>query len=123
MSTIEEKIAVMQAFANGAKVEWSYGGKWLETNDPCWNWGSCEYRVKEGVKDEIDWDQVSDKLICSFRLLTGTCVLSTKVPELGQSKTGGYWKNLGFCVDAAAFKSYKQGDLPWHQSLVLRPQK
>ncbi|HPX44842.1 MAG TPA: hypothetical protein PK626_00420 [Bacteroidales bacterium] len=49
MSTIEEKIAIMQAFADGKKIE-IYNKrlkKWEDIEDPHWDWMDSEYRIKK----------------------------------------------------------------------------
>ena len=50
MKTIEEKIAVMQAFADGKEIEFTENyladKKWNYTRDPLWNWSGTDYRVK-----------------------------------------------------------------------------
>ena len=50
MKTIEEKIAVMQAYADGKEIEFApncFTNKiWNYTRDPIWNWFENEYRVK-----------------------------------------------------------------------------
>lgn len=52
MKTIEEKIAVMQAFVDGGQIEYYDITKksWIETSDPSWNWSLTDYRVKEESK-------------------------------------------------------------------------
>lgn len=54
MKTIEEKISVMQAFAEGKEIERiikSIGGLcWVLDPTPSWNWYSFDYRVKEEPK-------------------------------------------------------------------------
>lgn len=49
MATTEEKIAVMQAFVEGKKIEASNGQntRWCECVTPRWNWDMYEYRVKK----------------------------------------------------------------------------
>jgi hypothetical protein len=45
-TTIEEKIAVMQAFVDGKLIEFSYDGDhWRAITDPSWDWENVEYRV------------------------------------------------------------------------------
>lgn len=46
--TIEEKIAVMQACAEGNDIEFysSLLSKWVEVNSPEFNWGIRDYRIK-----------------------------------------------------------------------------
>lgn len=54
MKTIEEKIAVMQAFADGKEIEFtpnSSCGVWTSCKDPNWDWPMYDYRIKEKPKD------------------------------------------------------------------------
>ena len=48
MKTIEEKIAVMQAFADGKEIEcFSLTQmKWIKVCSPRWDWFNDDYRVK-----------------------------------------------------------------------------
>lgn len=48
-TTIKEKIAVMQAYADGKKIEiYSKRHKiWKDIEDPNWDWMNSEYRIKE----------------------------------------------------------------------------
>jgi hypothetical protein len=50
MKTLQEKIAVMQAFADGKKIELCDSGvsNWRESinANPSWNWYQYDYRVK-----------------------------------------------------------------------------
>lgn len=54
MKTTAEMIAVMQAYADGKKME--YKGvegapyDWEECPDPLWNWVLCDYRIKPEPK-------------------------------------------------------------------------
>lgn len=52
MKTIKEMIAVMQAFADGKKIEFraSPGDAWKEVNFPSWNWNRLTYRIKPEPK-------------------------------------------------------------------------
>lgn len=48
MKTTEEKIAVMQAYADGKEIECSannWFSRWTE-EEPHWNWDAYDYRVK-----------------------------------------------------------------------------
>ena len=54
MKTIKEKIAVMEAFDNGAEIEFNVIGQ-ITWAIPCgglpnWNWADYDYRVKETPK-------------------------------------------------------------------------
>lgn len=50
MKTIQEKIAVMQHFAEGGEVEMQYAdGSWKLNDSPQWEWWSINYRIKQPV--------------------------------------------------------------------------
>jgi hypothetical protein len=44
----KEKIAVMQAFLDGKKIQWTGGGsEWSDFDgEPIWNWLQYDYRIK-----------------------------------------------------------------------------
>ena len=46
---LKDKIKVMQHFANGGKVEYSYLrlNAWKLTDAPVWNWDSYDYRIAQ----------------------------------------------------------------------------
>lgn len=55
MTTTAEKIAVMQAFERGEKVDYrAQFGLWTPAPDPSWNWGACEYRVAHKPIDLVE---------------------------------------------------------------------
>ena len=45
MKEIDKMIKVMQAFADGEKIE-EYYGDWYDTLTPSWNWADFNYRIK-----------------------------------------------------------------------------
>ena len=45
MTTTAEKIKVMQAFEDGAEIEWHNGSQWVSREAPEWNWCDCDYRI------------------------------------------------------------------------------
>lgn len=49
MKTTKEKIAIMQAYEDGKKIE--ICGKtekvWHNAISPDWNWAACDYRIKQ----------------------------------------------------------------------------
>jgi hypothetical protein len=49
LSTTQEKIAVMQAHADGKQIECRFfgGDTWRATTKPSWDWSSWEYRVAD----------------------------------------------------------------------------
>jgi hypothetical protein len=57
MRTTKEKIAIMQAFEDGKPIEMknASSAQWStlsmgKSADPIWNWGSCDYRIKQEPK-------------------------------------------------------------------------
>ncbi len=48
--TLAEKIAVMQAAERGEEIEMKFNSEeresWQKLDDPLWNWGEFDYRVK-----------------------------------------------------------------------------
>lgn len=48
--TTQEKIAVMQAYADGEKIQYRCNGDWVDINSPSWNWIKYIYRVKPEPK-------------------------------------------------------------------------
>lgn len=48
MKTLLEKIAVMQAAADGKVIQTDFqrAGTWVDNPSPTWDWGVCDYRVK-----------------------------------------------------------------------------
>lgn len=54
MSTLQEKIAVMQAAAEGKAIQVKVRGLsccgWSDTDCPGWDWYMCDYRVKKEKK-------------------------------------------------------------------------
>lgn len=53
MTTLSGKIAVMQHFLNGGKVEYTSIGQncWADYVEPSWNWALFDYRIKEEPKE------------------------------------------------------------------------
>lgn len=45
-------IAVMQAYVDGAEIEYRSEGEWLSLRDiqPVWNWPECDYRIAKRTK-------------------------------------------------------------------------
>lgn len=52
MKATDEKIKVMQHFANGGEVEFysKAVGEWRIATTPVWNWTCFDYRIKEEKK-------------------------------------------------------------------------
>lgn len=71
MKNILEKIKVMQEFANGGEVEWSFkdDGDWNDGDDPVWDWVLYDYRIKEKPKhrDPTKGFEIGDLVQCKYR--------------------------------------------------------
>ncbi len=51
MKTIQEQIAIMQAFADGKTIEYRNAlERWEPIKDPLWNWTNFDYRIKPEPK-------------------------------------------------------------------------
>lgn len=48
MKTTQEMIAVMQAYVDGKKVQFSHinCNIWADSPTPSWDWRACDYRIK-----------------------------------------------------------------------------
>ena len=67
MKTTKEKIAIMQAHADGKEIEYSFiKDSWYDDKNPCWNWVDYNYRVKEAPEyipfTFEDWEIMVDKI-------------------------------------------------------------
>ena len=66
MKTVEEQIAVMQAFVRGEQIQiLSGGGEWVDVSDPSFNWASINYRVRPAKPFEC-WAVVDRHGAASF---------------------------------------------------------
>jgi hypothetical protein len=43
--TIDEMVAVLQAYKAGKKIQVRSGANWVETKSPVWDFFSCTYRI------------------------------------------------------------------------------
>lgn len=119
-------IAVMQAFADGKRIEICTVGKndWSmmqEHSLPLWNWEDFGHRVAV-MKPSIDWSHVAPE----YRFLA---VDDDECGHLYQNKPFvrvGEWEDSKnrkiYAPQASSFASYKRGDCHWSESLVERPE-
>lgn len=57
MKTTKEKIAVMQAFADGKQIQRSKDGiRWVDDEEPIWDWSMFYYRVKTERHLPTTWE-------------------------------------------------------------------
>ncbi len=65
VTNTERQIRVMQAFTEGAQIEYRkiFEKEWKDCISPCWNWGTVFYRVKAtGVEASIPKQTLIDSL-------------------------------------------------------------
>lgn len=119
MTTTAQKIAIMQAFAEGKLVEClGFDGAWSaypKGQEPVWNWDDFDYRVAE-TKPSINWDHVSKDYNYLAEDGDGTGYLYAFKPVNDSAQ----WFSTASSY-AASFASFKHGTCDWKDSLVVRP--
>lgn len=123
-----DKIAVMQAFTDGAIIESApkQGSKkvWTVAPNPVWNWLTVVYRVKPTKPDWVDWDAVALRFKYMARDRIGSIYLFEEEPHIDEdSSDPSIWSGVGVCRIDEFFQCYAPGDAPWKQSLVVRPKQ
>lgn len=129
MTTIQEKIAVMQAFADGKRIEsrvisLTKSLTWYHISSPSWDWSEKEYRIAPAKKSSINWDHVHPDFKYMAMDSRGNEFLSDGELILEPYLYGGCWKSdecTNF-VSASRFSSYVKGDVDWKDSLQKRPE-
>ncbi len=120
----KKAIEIMQAFVDGKIIEgrdrrgnFNRVRPFLVCPSPAWDFGVAEYRIKAPMPDSIDWSHVNDKFNFMARDQNGLCYVYERKPTHGVNM----WNYGGHKGYAKHFSSYKQGDVPWDESLVERP--
>lgn len=126
MSTTAQKIAIMQAFIDGRRIE--FNGSWtswvwkplIPDVEPVWNWEDIGYRIAPATKPSIDWVQVSPEWKWLAKDEKGIGYLFTSKPY----RTDAYWtlRDSTASAKATTFASFQRGDCDWRESLVERPE-
>lgn len=125
--TTAEMIAVMQAYERGEKIEcrnikqeewYPLANFWC---DRLWNWETADFRIAppKPVQHQIDWSHVGDKFCAIVTTSKGEVYLTTSLPKL--SLDTFEWPMTTTFLDADVFSSFKPGNMPWQESLVIRP--
>lgn len=117
--TIEEKIAVMKAFADGAAIEMygEFADKWADNTNPLWDWRDFDYRVKPLDLTAL-WSVIDSRWQWVAKDEDGRVFVFLNKPTLDSA---GKWQvaNRLFCVPVSEiFK-----DVPYEHSLFQRPSK
>lgn len=68
--TLAEKIAVMQHYSSGGKIQYRYAkvssGRWDESEVPTWNWNAFDYRQKPQPREVWVNEYPLGKLGCTY---------------------------------------------------------
>lgn len=128
MKTTAEKVAVMQAFIEGKKIQTMstmnarHNRPWadLVATNPTWDWGVCDYRVRPMRKDYINPDHVSKDYLFLTRNGNGQARLWKEKPEFDAGRLTWYGNGSipHYGLNANIFASYKMGDNSSEDSLV-----
>lgn len=125
-NTLEGKIAVMQAAADGKKIEYRYRGdeqfeivQGNAVNDLGWHWSTHEYRIyqKLKTKDTFDFAGLNQKWKYAARDENGGLYLYNNIPSQG---TCCFNPNGDTRIATDMFDSYKVGNCDWRDSLISR---
>ena len=109
-------LLVMQAYLDGAEIEREAAGHWLPCNEPCWDWNSHSYRIKQ-TPDEIDWSEVMPVWTFMARDGQDDPMFFTEEP----TRAEGHWECPTGEYTLVTQASYRRGSLPWYLSLIKRP--
>jgi len=112
------KIAVMQAYVDGAPIECAVRGSafYPMKSAPSWMWYEYDYRIAT-TPDTIDWGHVSAKFKFMARDERRDAFLFSHRPIREDDE----WCCGGECCEASVLASYKAGTCDWKDSLVERP--
>src|SRR5690554_6622520 len=114
-------IEVMQAFAEGKKIQYNNGYGWVVVKNPSWDWLSIDYRVKPVSKPSINWDHVHPDYKYLLTDSDGSSYLVASKPT--QSRTCWFIDiEDDAYVTPEIFASFVPGDCDWKESLVQRPE-
>ena len=122
-----DKITVMQAFADGALIEFKTDAvnEWTKATNPIWDWGTYQYRVKP-IKpinpDWVDWDAIATRFKYMARDEDDHIFLYEEEPRITDDQSD-VWSGHGAIRIDSFYLCYAAGDAPWKQSLVVRPKQ
>lgn len=121
---VEEIIAVMRAWADGAVIEYRrYGAiQWKIVTYPLWNWSDCEYRVRAAADDMVDWSLINPKYRYMARDEDNTFWFYVNEPEIDDELYHQGWTSKGECASGNVLASLINNGKPWDESLIERPE-
>lgn len=90
MKSVQEKIKVMEHYANGGEIETTYnnGTSWVTVENPAWNWVTCDYRIKEYTYPMWFKSNTSGKIVKFDDISSGTVVKSDDIHKVGHYSKG-----------------------------------
>ena len=106
---------VLNAWLNGADIEYKKTDCWDTTNNPRWR-SDIEYRIKE-TPDTIDWSHVHPDYNWMARGPNGATFFSEIQPAL---EAVNWVVHINGSTSAKGVASYKRGTCDWKDSLVER---
>lgn len=125
---VRRRIKIMLAYLDGATIQI----KGLDHDPDLWvtvggtqfdNWETHDYRIKPAepvVPDTIDWSAVHPRFNFMARDEDDQVWLFIGEPKLREGE--GFWESTsGDACRGDTLASYKNGGLPWYESLVARP--
>ena len=70
MTTLDEKIKVMQAYKDGKQIEGkrNEASIWLPCKIPCWDWYTYDFRIKKEPKKIVKLYQVLLKYVTDYHI-------------------------------------------------------
>lgn len=120
MKTTEEMIAVMQAYADGKKIEATAKSEagWSISLDPSWNWYLYDYRVAPDEPMSIDWSALKPEWKYAARDANWRVHVFTCRPE--KSRIEWYTDEDEFSRIDDLLSIFNPGTVDWKDSLIAR---
>lgn len=128
---VRRRVEIIQAYLDGQPIEIKGlvhdPSKWCPVGGTKFdNWIDYDYRIKPAepmVPDTIDWSAVHPRFNFMARDEDDQVWLFEKEPAISEYEDGVWAVEQGgdSCRGDTLFASYKNGGLPWYESLVVRP--
>lgn len=120
--TIEERIEVMKAFADGYAIEVRPKSEYVfhEVRNPVWNWEMNEYRVASSVPGPIDWDVIHQDFNYIAMDADGKYWAYENLP----TELSSGWQDQGgslHCMSELLSPKFFGRKVLWQNSLMARP--
>ena len=116
-----EKIAIMQAFADGAAIEYGIndGSRWYSDHSPDWRWSVFDYRIKQEpvTYPTVDWSIFTDDMQWIAFDENGDCYAYTDKPKVNNNM----WILSAGKVFSTQHIKIGRGTCDWRDSLIQRP--